>query len=144
MMEEIGDLPFCADFANPTDNLVNCTVVDDCCAVMKEFREILNEATNETSLEIVARHGCESDLDHFPNHEHRPFCSEYNNQCYEYEDSMLPNATDTGTFTGIETCFCDTDRCNNCICEKCPCKAAHEVYLPVFVLVLSILATKNI
>ena len=40
MMEEIGDLPFCAEFANPTENLVNCTVVDDCCAVMKEFREM--------------------------------------------------------------------------------------------------------
>ena len=38
--EEIGDLPFCADFANPMDNLNNCTAVDDCCAVMKEFRQM--------------------------------------------------------------------------------------------------------
>ena len=70
----------------------------------------LNEGTNETSFEVVARHGCESDLDRFPNHEHRPFCRDYSNSCYEYEDSTLPNATDSVTITKIETCFCNTDR----------------------------------
>ena len=110
---EIGDLPFCGDFANPMDNLVNCTAEVDCCAVMKEYFEILNEHTNETLYQVVARHGCESDLDNFPNHEHRPYCSEYNNKCYEYEDSTLPNATDSVTITKIETCFCDSDRWRN-------------------------------
>ena len=38
--QEIGDLPFCADFASPMDNLVNCTAEADCCAVMKEFFEM--------------------------------------------------------------------------------------------------------
>ena len=38
--QEIGDLPFCGDFANPMDNLVNCTAEVDCCAVMKEFFEM--------------------------------------------------------------------------------------------------------
>ena len=90
-------------------NILNVNL-DNTYAIFITILFSLNEATNETSLEMVARHGCESDLDHFPNHEHRPFCSEYNNQCYEYEDSMLPNATDTVTYTGIETCFCDTDR----------------------------------
>ena len=70
----------------------------------------VNELTNETRREMIARHGCESDLDKFPNHEHRPHCSEYNNQCYAYEDSMLPNATDSVTVTEVETCFCNTDR----------------------------------
>ena len=37
---EIEDLPFCGDFANPMDNLVNCTAEADCCAVMKEFFEM--------------------------------------------------------------------------------------------------------
>ena len=77
----------------------------------------LDEATNATSYEVVARHGCESDLDKFPNHEHRPFCSEYNNKCYEYEDSTLPNATDSVTITRIETCFCDSDRWLNKNCQ---------------------------
>ena len=94
------------------DNLVNCTAEVDCCAVMKEYFEILNEHTNETLYQVVARHGCESDLDNFPNHEHRPYCSEYNNKCYEYEDSTLPNSTNIVTITKIETCFCDSDRCN--------------------------------
>ena len=73
----------------------------------------LNEGTNETSFEVVARHGCESDLDHFPNHEHRPFCRDYSHQCYEYEDSTLPDPTESVTITKIETCFCNTDRWPN-------------------------------
>jgi len=110
--QEIGDLPFCGDFTNPMDNLANCTAESDCCAVMKEMWQILDEATNETRFELIARHGCESDLDHFPNHENRPFCRDYDNKCYNYEESTLPDHNDTVAITKIETCFCNTDRCN--------------------------------
>ena len=38
--ETIGDMPFCADFANPIDNLKKCRTDDDCCAVMKELHQM--------------------------------------------------------------------------------------------------------
>ena len=99
----------------------------------------MDEATNATSYQVVARHGCESDLDNFPNHEHRPYCSEYNNKCYEYEDSTLPNATDSVTITRIETCFCDSDRWLNknchftndsCLCHCVRCNVADPIFTP--------------
>ena len=30
---------FCSDFANPTENVVNCTVPTDCCVSLKEIHE---------------------------------------------------------------------------------------------------------
>ena len=75
---------------------------------MLHFRK--NENTNVTSYEVIARHGCANDLDHLPSDDHPPFCTEFNNKCYEFDDSTFPDAGDNVIITGIDICFCNTDR----------------------------------
>jgi len=107
--EQIGDEKFCADFAKPGDLLTDCNDPDDCCASMKEMHEILDEATNETSIEIIGRHGCGKDLNHVGDRDH--YCSEHKDSCFNVDVSTLPHG-DNVTITDIELCFCTTDECN--------------------------------
>merc|ERR1712243_70216 len=103
-------MTWCGDFAKPGDLLEECYNPDDCCAIMKEEHEILDEATNETSIEIIGRHGCETDLNHIGGRQH--YCSEHKDSCFNVDVSTLPDDNNV-TITNIELCFCSTNECNS-------------------------------
>jgi len=104
-----GDETWCADFVKPEDLLEECNNPDDCCAMMKESHEILDEATNKTSIEIIGRHGCETELNHIGGRQH--YCSEHKESCYNVDISTLP-VEDNVDINDVELCFCGTDECN--------------------------------
>ena len=117
-------MTYCNDFAKPTDIVVNCTQPGDCCASMKE--EIDRQETPATSLfncltlirldedgnknytELIAKHGCGSDIGNIEGRHH--YCSEHPDSCFNVDDATFPSANKTSVVTNIEVCFCSTNR----------------------------------
>merc|ERR1711936_9035 len=108
--ELLPDLPYSDDFLQTTDILVNCTLPGDCCASTKEEVDMLDENGNVGRTEIIAKHGCGSDMGTIEGR--HPYCSEHQDSCFDVDDSTLPSPSPSFVVTNIEVCFCSTDRCN--------------------------------
>ena len=94
-------------------------------------------------MEVIGRHGCESEVNNLPNG-HKYYCrsvllstnvmstpnkyyllpaklcccSEHRDSCFNVDESTLPDGADKNvTITDIEMCFCSTDRCSHNPCK---------------------------
>merc|ERR1712064_6547 len=108
--EDLPEMTYCNNFAKPTDIVTNCTQPGDCCASMKELIERKEENGNTTYTELIAKHGCGSDIGEIEGRHH--YCNEHPNSCFNVDDSTFPKPNETAVVTDIEVCFCSTDRCN--------------------------------
>jgi len=102
-----GDSKYCSDFADPTDIVTECS---DCCGSMKEEIIRINETSGGNYTELIAKHGCGSDVGEIEGRHH--YCSEHPNSCFNVDDATFPNHDNISTITNIEVCFCSNDRCN--------------------------------
>jgi len=111
---KLPELPFCGDFAKPTDIYTTCSS-GDCCASLKEYFIIVDEATGENSTTVIGRHGCYSSLDHLS--QYGATCDQtgaFGNTCFEVDaDHLKPDSSSNDTIILAEICLCDTDRCNS-------------------------------
>jgi len=109
---QMGDVPFCNDFANPDENVVNCGK-DDCCGMLKEYFIKVDEATGTNTTTIVGRHGCAADMEHLSHYS--ATCKENGESCWQVDDAQLDPDHGQGNVTIIEAeiCLCGRDRCNN-------------------------------
>merc|ERR1712241_924420 len=105
-----GDYAYCSDFANPPDIVTNCTQPSDCCASMKERITRVNETSGGNYTEVIAKHGCGSDIGEIEGRHH--YCSEHPNSCFNVDDATFPNKDNISTIIDIEVCFCSNNRCN--------------------------------
>merc|ERR1711953_180314 len=86
--EELPEMTYCNDFAKPTDIVVNCTQPGDCCASMKEEIDRLDENGNKNYTELIAKHGCGSDIGNIEGRHH--YCSEHPDSRFNVDDATLP------------------------------------------------------
>jgi len=109
---QMGDIPFCNDFANPDENVANCGK-DDCCGMLKEYFIKVDEATGTNTTTIVGRHGCAADMEHLSHYS--ATCKENGESCWQVDDAQLDPDHGQGNVTIIEAeiCLCGRDRCNN-------------------------------
>merc|ERR1711910_84844 len=92
--EELPEMTYCNDFAKPTDIVVNCTQPGDCCASMKEEIDRLDANGNKNYTELIAKHGCGSDIGNIEGRHH--YCSEHPDSCFNEEDPIFPEPTPGG------------------------------------------------
>jgi len=108
--QSMPDLAYCNDFATPEDIVTDCTAPGDCCASMKEEIDRLDGNGNKNYTELIARHGCGSEIGDIEGTHHT--CDEHPNSCFNVDDATFPSENKTAVITNIEVCFCSIDRCN--------------------------------
>ena len=67
-----------------------------------------NETSGANQTEIVAKHGCGSELGEVQGRHH--YCSEHPNSCFNVDDATFPNNNNISVTTDVEICFCSSDR----------------------------------
>ena len=68
----------------------------------------LDEDGNKNYTELIAKHGCGSDIGNIEGRHH--YCSEHPDSCFNVDDATFPSANKTSVVTNIEVRFCSTNR----------------------------------
>ena len=68
----------------------------------------VNETSGTTTTEMIAKHGCGSDIGEIEGRHH--YCSEHPNSCFNVDDATFPHHDNISTITNIEVCFCSSNR----------------------------------
>jgi len=129
---------FCKDNVTMSSYTKQCTGADECCGSLREYFEITDPETKEKRVDMIAYHGCETDLAPVLEANFTVNCDSHTNSCYNASqgdpDSFMVYA---------KACFCDGDRCNSDIPllpDPTPGAATHHLLtVSMFCLILIVI-----